>query len=189
MGIVYLTERACVQRQAFRNQDKMVDWESFEVRRPYILSSGQPSASSIPFTRLQLDKSVLHHCLGDSLPRSSSVADLSIRFQDEFHIACGMVLTSCILPFRQRGQQVRSSPVSRRIISVTVSLSWAGKSFFQPISFLMSGMASFLFLLDRKPKYRIFMKPSGRMCSRKRRINSSADRVISLIWSLSALSL
>jgi hypothetical protein len=35
--------------------------------------------------------------------------------------------------------------------------------------------------LARKPKSRIFMSPDGKMCNRKRRMNSTAPSVIDLV--------
>ena len=42
--------------------------------------------------------------------------------------------------------------------------------------------------LARKPKWRIGTKPLGRRCRRKRRKNSSNDRVMSFCWLWSAES-
>jgi hypothetical protein len=64
-----------------------------------------------------------------------------------------------ILPLLHFGQQVISLPVNRSIISQTVSMVFSGKSASGSINFRIRGICSFLFVWDKKPKYRILMKP------------------------------
>lgn len=86
-----------------------------------------------------------------------------------------------ILPLLHSGQQVMSLPVNRSIISRIVSFIFSGNFASGSINFLRSGIACCLFLCARNPKYRIFIKPFGSTCRRKRRMNSSASRVMLLI--------
>jgi hypothetical protein len=67
-----------------------------------------------------------------------------------------------ILPLLHCGQQLMSMPVNRSIMSRMLSLIFSGKVTCGSINFLISGMSFFLFVCDRKPKYRIFIKPFGR---------------------------
>ena len=94
-----------------------------------------------------------------------------------------------ILPFLHLGQHNISWPVNRNIISRTVSFLICGGIASGAISFRISRIDCFLFLCDKNPKYRIFIKLCGSTWSRNLRINSWPGTVIVFIVSLSVLSL
>ena len=109
---------------------------------------------------------------------------------DDFKSSCiGNFFIRIIFPFLHLGQQLISMPVNRSIIWWMLSLIFSGRIASASMSFLMMGMSCFLFLWAKKPKYRILQKPIGRTCSKNRRMNSWALRVICLISLSLCLSL
>ena len=108
---------------------------------------------------------------------------------EEFRYCFGRSFMMINLPFLHCGQQVISSPVSRNIISAIVSFIFSGITASELMRCRMILIAFFLFLWDKNPKYRIFVKLPGNTWSKNLRINSWAEIVIALIASLSFLSL
>ena len=90
--------------------------------------------------------------------------------------------TTRILPFLQCGQRVIWMPVSWNIIS---SIDWQASllsSADSPKKVLIFLIFSALCRFDRNPKWRILMKPIGRLCSKNRRINSTVVMVQGMVF-------
>jgi hypothetical protein len=78
---------------------------------------------------------------------------------DEFKSFFSNFLVRTILPFMNFGQQVVSMPINRSIILQMVSLVFSLNVASGSINFLISGISLLLFVWDKKPKYRILIKP------------------------------
>ena len=150
----------------------------------YVIFSFQSLCSFSIFYQISHFGAVVRYRLSSDL-----ILNFNFNFShEEFKNWLGSSLIIVIFPFLQLGQHKISWPVNRSIISRKVSFDFSGKAALGSINFRMRATACFLFLCDRNPKYRIFIKLCGSTWSKNLRINSLADIVIILVVLLSALS-
>ena len=96
-------------------------------------------------------------------------------------VCCGIVPTTIILPFLQHGHRVISIPVSVCIISSTDFDAGFPLCEGTPNSRRTFSIFSALSRLARNPKCLILTNPFGRVWSKNRRMNSTAEMVLCLI--------